>query len=129
MASDRKYLFIYCLILFLLFLWNVPLLDPDEPVYGETAKEMLATGDFLSPRIYGEFWYDKPPLFYWLEAASFSILGISTFSARLPSALIGALTVLYVWYETEKLFSRRTGFSRRPFWPHSWNLPSSPDRP
>lgn len=110
MASDRKYLFIYCLILFLLFLWNVPLLDPDEPVYGETAKEMLSTGDFLSPRIYGEFWYDKPPLFYWLEAASFSILGISTFSARLPSALIGALTVLYVWYETEKLFSRRTGF-------------------
>lgn len=110
MTADRKYLFVYCLLLFLLFLWNVPLLDPDEPVYGETAKEMLATGDWLSPRIYGEFWYDKPPLFYWLEALSFSVLGVSTFSARLPSALIAALTVLYVWHETEALFSRRTGF-------------------
>lgn len=56
----------------------------DEPVYGETAKEMLATGDWISPRIYGEFWYDKPPLFYWLEAISFSIFGVSTWAARLP---------------------------------------------
>lgn len=109
-TTDRKYLFAYCLILFLLFLWNVPLLDPDEPVYGETAKEMIATGDFLSPRIYGDFWYDKPPLFYWLETASFSVLGVSAFSARLPSALIAAGTVLYVWWQTEALFSRRIGF-------------------
>lgn len=110
MTRDRKFLFVYCLLLFLLFLWNVPLLDPDEPVYGETAKEMLATGDWLSPRIYGDFWYDKPPLFYWLEAISFSLLGVSTFSARLPSALIAAGTAIYVWRETEALFGRRVGF-------------------
>ena len=39
---------------------SIPLLDPDEPVYAETAREMLAAGDFLSPRIFGNFWYDKP---------------------------------------------------------------------
>lgn len=64
MKFDKKcvFLFLYCLLIYGAFLGLIPLLDPDEPVYGETAKEMLATGDFLSPRIYGEFWYDKPPL-------------------------------------------------------------------
>lgn len=109
-SSSRLYLFAYCLVLFLIFLGNVPLIDPDEPVYGATAKEMLATGDFLSPRIYGQYWYDKPPLFYWLEALSFSILGVSAFSARLPSALIAAFTVLYVWHVTEKTFNRRVAW-------------------
>ena len=110
MHTNKKILILYCLFLFLLFVGNVPLLDPDEPVYGETAKEMLATGDWLSPRIYGSFWYDKPPLFYWLEAVSFSLLGVSTFSARLPSALIAAGTVLYVYQSARRLFPERTAF-------------------
>ena len=69
MKFDKKCLFLslFCIVLYGAFLGTIPLLDPDEPVYGETAKEMMATGDFLSPRIYGEFWYDKPPLFYWLK--------------------------------------------------------------
>lgn len=102
------YLLVYCILLYLLFLGGVPLLDPDEPVYGETAKEMLATGDWLSPRIYGEFWYDKPPLFYWLEALSFSVFGTSTFTARLPSALIGMGTVLWLYKEAKALFPLKT---------------------
>ncbi len=110
MNNHKKILLFYCLSLFLLFLGNVPLLDPDEPVYGETAKEMLAAGDWLSPRIYGEFWYDKPPLFYWLEAAFFSIFGISTFSARLPSALIAAATVLYTYSAARRLLDEKTAF-------------------
>ena len=69
----------------------------DEPVYGETAKEMLLTGDWLSPRIYGEFWYDKPPLFYWLEAISFKLFGLSTWSARLPSVLATLITSIYLY--------------------------------
>lgn len=110
MNKQKTILLLYCLFLFLLFLGNVPLLDPDEPVYGETAKEMLATGDWLSPRIYGEFWYDKPPLFYWLEAAFFSVFGISTFSARLPSALIAAGTVLYTYSAARRLLDEKTAF-------------------
>lgn len=84
------FLFLFCLVLYGAFSGLIPLLDPDEPVYGETAKEMIATGDWISPQIYGEFWYDKPPLFYWLEAVSFSIFGVSTWAARLPSVLLGA---------------------------------------
>ena len=62
-------------IFLLPFLGAFPLIDPDEPVYGQTAREMLAAGDWLSPRIYGQFWYDKPPLFYWLEMISYSLFG------------------------------------------------------
>lgn len=110
--KDRNYtsLILYCALLYLLFLAGVPLLDPDEPVYGETAKEMLATGDWLSPRIYGDFWYDKPPLFYWLEAVSFSAFGVSTFTARLPSALVGLGTVLYLYHEAKAIWGNRIAF-------------------
>lgn len=109
-AKRTLFLLAYCLLLYLLFLWQVPLLDPDEPVYGETAKEMIGTGDFLSPRIYGDFWYDKPPLFYWMEAASFSLFGVSTLTARLPSALLGAASVLYLYRAARPLLGESAAF-------------------
>lgn len=102
------FLLLYTLAVCLLFAGNVPLLDPDEPVYGETAKEMIATGDFLSPRIYGAYWYDKPPLFYWLEVLSFSLFGVSEWSARFPSALCAAATVLYTYLAARRPFGEKT---------------------
>lgn len=109
MKFDKKclFLFLFCIVLYGAFLGTIPLLDPDEPVYGETAKEMMATGDFLSPRIYGEFWYDKPPLFYWLEALSFSLFGVSTWAARLPSLLLGAITPVYLYLSSRKLIGEK----------------------
>ena len=68
MSNKRKtclLLLCFGVLLYGTYLGLIPLLDPDEPVYGETAKEMLLTGDWLSPRIYGEFWYDKPPFIGW----------------------------------------------------------------
>ena len=100
-------LFLFCLALYGTFSGLIPLLDPDEPVYGETAKEMLSTGDWLSPRIYGEFWYDKPPLFYWLESISFTLFGVSTASARLPSILMGALLSPYLYLSMRKLVGEK----------------------
>jgi 4-amino-4-deoxy-L-arabinose transferase-like glycosyltransferase len=89
----------------------VPLLDPDEPVYAETAKEMLSVGDFVSPRIYGEYWYDKPPMYYWLVAASFSLFGVSEFASRFPSAVLAILGALYVYFAGSRLFGDRAGFT------------------
>ena len=100
-------IFVFALLLYGLFSDIIPLVDPDEPVYGETAKEMLLTGDWLSPRIYGEYWYDKPPLFYWLDAVSFSVFGVSTFAARFPSAIIGACTASYLYLFTRKLIGEK----------------------
>ncbi len=90
-------------------LGGVPLLDPDEPVYAETAKEMIAADDFVSPRIYGDYWYDKPPMYYWLVAAAFKLFGVSEFAARLPSAVLAILCALYVYYAVSRLFGARAG--------------------
>ena len=88
-------------------LGGVPLLDPDEPVYAQTAVEMLRTGDFVSPRIYGDFWYDKPPLYYWLTAASIAALGATETAARLPSALFGIAGALGVYFAGRGMLGRR----------------------
>ncbi|MCE5287413.1 MAG: glycosyltransferase family 39 protein [Pelosinus sp.] len=84
----------------------VPLLDPDEPVYAETPKEMYQFNDFVSPRIYGEYWYDKPPMYYWLVAASYKLFGVSEFSARFPSALLGVCCIWAVYFAVRRLFSQ-----------------------
>lgn len=89
---------------------GTPLLDPDEPVYAETAREMLQTGDFLSPRIFGDYWYDKPPMYYWLVALAFSIFGDGEFASRFPAALMGSGTAIMVYFAATKMFNERAGF-------------------
>ena len=69
-------------------LGGTPLLDPDEPVYGQIAREMVKTGQWLTPHLGGRPWFDKPPLFYWTSAAAMAVLGPTELAARLPSALV-----------------------------------------
>ncbi|WP_371363609.1 Undecaprenyl phosphate-alpha-4-amino-4-deoxy-L-arabinose arabinosyl transferase [Sporomusa rhizae] len=90
-------------------LGSSPLLDPDEPVYAETPKEMILFGDYISPRIYGEYWYDKPPMYYWLVAAAFKVFGVNEFAARFPSALLGVLCVLLVYRAGTRFFGQTAG--------------------
>lgn len=97
-------------IILLPFLGCFPLTDPDETVYGLTAKEMLHAGDWLSPQIYGHYWYDKPPLFYWLEMISYSIFGMSDYTSRLPSAFLGIGTILFVYIQGKSMFNRPIAF-------------------
>ncbi|MBP2643289.1 MAG: hypothetical protein H6Q67_1176 [Firmicutes bacterium] len=98
-----------CLMILFSNLGGIALLDPDEPVYAETAKEMIQFQDYLSPRIYGEFWYDKPPMYYWLAALSFKALGASEFAARLPSTLSALLCVILVSCYAAKKLNYRAG--------------------
>ena len=72
-------------------LGSLPLIDVDEPVYGQVGREMAHSGwsGWLSPHLGGQLWFDKPPLFYWLSALSMRVFGVSALSARLPSALLG----------------------------------------
>ncbi len=92
-------------------LGGIPLLDPDEPVYAETPKEMFIFNEFLSPRIYGDYWYDKPPMYYWLVAASYKIFGINEFAARFPSAVLAVACTLLVYQSGRRLFNERTGIA------------------
>ncbi|HWR43623.1 glycosyltransferase family 39 protein [Sporomusa sp.] len=110
---DSSFWIVAVIALLIMFfnLGSIPLLDPDEPVYAETPKEMMSFNEFLSPRIYGEYWYDKPPLYYWLVAGAFQIFGISEFSARFPSALLGVAGVLALYWFGRDLFNKRAAMA------------------
>ncbi len=73
---------------------TLPLIDRDEPRFAEASREMRQTGDFVIPRVNGEYRFDKPPLIYWCQAGSTALLGESDFSVRLPSALFAAATAV-----------------------------------
>lgn len=101
-------LFVAAVILFS-NIGDIPLLDPDEPVYAETPKEMLLYEEFISPRIYGDYWYDKPPMYYWLVAASYKLFGIHAFAARFPSVLMSLACIGVIFSAAGRMFSWRAG--------------------
>lgn len=100
------------LALLLFFSANGQLLitDPVESNYALTAGEMLASGDWLSPRIYGNYWYDKPWLFYGELLAAFRFFGETPFAARFFPAVFGTIGVLQTYWFAQELYNRRTGF-------------------
>ena len=81
--------FIIFLVFYLFGNNMLPVTDPVESNYALTAKEMVLSGDWLSPQIYGTYWYDKPIMIYWLIAIGFKIFGIADWVVRLPSAFFG----------------------------------------
>src|ERR1700676_368672 len=67
---------------------------PDEPRYAWIARDMAETGDWVTPRLYGHPWFEKPPLYYWGAAICFKLFGVSEAAARLPSAISALLATL-----------------------------------
>jgi 4-amino-4-deoxy-L-arabinose transferase-like glycosyltransferase len=83
------------------------LFDVDEAVFSEATREMVASGDYGTPRYNGANRFDKPILFYWIQAASFRVLGISELSARLPSAIAAILLALACHLFARRLWGER----------------------
>jgi 4-amino-4-deoxy-L-arabinose transferase-like glycosyltransferase len=81
---------------------------PDEPRYAWIARDMAETGDWVTPRLYGKPWFEKPPLFYWGAALSFKFLGVSEASARLPSAISALLATLALAWLAWRLYGAET---------------------
>ncbi len=69
----------------------------DENFYYESSKNMVETGDWLTPRYYGKPRFQKPFLYYWFVASSFKAFGTGWLAARLPSILLAAFVVLFVY--------------------------------
>ena len=95
-------------------LWFGPLgyrdlVHPDEGRYSEISREMLATGDWVTPRLDTLKYFEKPPLQYWATAAAFAAFGESDFVARLFTALTGFLAVLAVWFTGRRLWGPLAG--------------------
>lgn len=108
--SDIKILFFSCIGLFFLGSWVFPVTDPTECCYTLTAKEMLESGDFFSPRIYGNYWYDKPIFFYWELIAAYKIFGINDFASRFFPAVFATLGIFLTYFFGIKIFNRKIGF-------------------
>ena len=103
-------IFLVGLCFYMAFSWAMPITDPVESNYALTAKEMLQSGDWLSPRIYGQVWFDKPALIYWMLLISYKLFGVTDFAARLPSAVFSAASLALVdWFVRALGYGRRTG--------------------
>ncbi len=88
-----------------------PLLDPDEGRYAEIPREMVATGDWITPRLDGLKYFEKPPLQYWASAAAYSMFGFSEWTARLWTVGLAFLCLPMVFAWTSRLFGQAAGFA------------------
>ncbi|HEV7518506.1 MAG TPA: glycosyltransferase family 39 protein, partial [Thermoanaerobaculia bacterium] len=83
--------------------------SPDEGRYAEIPREMVATGDWITPRLNGVKYFEKPPLFYWLEAGALRLFGPGEWAVRLAPALFALLGILAVYAAGRRLFGRQAG--------------------
>lgn len=96
-------------ILYFVWLGSYPFFTPDEGRYSEVAREMLASGDFITPRVNGVAFLDKPVLYYWLQAAAMYLFGVHEWSVRFFPAVYGIVGCLSIYLAGRRLFSRQTG--------------------
>jgi dolichol-phosphate mannosyltransferase len=89
---------------------SYPLVEPDEGRYAEVVREMVASRDWIIPRLHQVPFYDKPPLFYWLVAGSYRLFGVHEWAARLVPALAAFLTVLACFLLGRRLVGTRPAF-------------------
>jgi 4-amino-4-deoxy-L-arabinose transferase-like glycosyltransferase len=87
----------------------LPLIDRDEPRFAEASREMRQSGDFIIPRVNGEYRFDKPPLIYWCQVGSALLLGESDFSVRFPSVLFAAATAVVTAIWGARLYGPKVG--------------------
>ena len=109
-ANPRQWFLICTVIAVIWFLglnWR-PLLTPDEGRYAEIGREMAASGDFITPRLNGLKYFEKPPLHYWLTALAFKAFGVSDWIVRLLSALYGFGTAVLAYVALLWLRDRAT---------------------
>ena len=86
------------------------LFQTDEGRYAEIPREMLATGDWVTPRLDGLKYFEKPPLQYWATATAYSVFGESNATSRLWTALMGFLGILMTAFAARRLFDARTAW-------------------
>ena len=96
-------------LLFLPFLGHVHLFDWDEINFAECAREMIVSKDYLLVQIDFKPFWEKPPLFIWMQMLSMQLFGINEYAARFPNALMGNVTLVTLFYVGKKVASERIG--------------------
>lgn len=111
--QSKKYLTIIILsgiFFFIPFLGRVHLFDWDEINFAESAREMIVTGNYHRVQVNFQPFWEKPPLFFWLQAGSMKLFGINEFAARLPNALFGIITLATLFVIGKKHKNPTFGF-------------------
>lgn len=101
---------IFSFILFIIGSCGLPITDTVESNYAQTAKEMLIANNWISPQIYGRYWYDKPILYYLELMLSFKLFGFTEIAARIPGAVFGTLSILFTYNFSTKIYNQKIGF-------------------
>ena len=86
------------------------LLGPDEPRYASVGREMAHSGDWITPRLWGEPWFEKPALLYWMTATGFRLGLPAELAARLPVALLAVLFLVFYWRILRSEFGGRAAW-------------------
>jgi len=108
-AHHILFLLVVAGCLFFAGLGRLPLLEPDEGRNAEVAREMLASGDWITPHFNTFPYLDKPAVYFWLVATSLKLGGISEWAARAPSALMALATLLLVWFLARRMLGDSAG--------------------
>ena len=104
---------VLCALVFFYGLGSLPFLGPDEPRYAQVAREMYASGDWITPRLAGIHWFEKPALTYWLAALGYTLFGVSEFAelaARVGVAVLASAGVLLLYVFGRRLHSAQFGY-------------------
>jgi 4-amino-4-deoxy-L-arabinose transferase-like glycosyltransferase len=94
---------------YLIWLGSHPLFTPDEGRYCEVAREMILTQDYITPRLNGVAFLDKPILYYWLQVSAIKVFGLKEWALRFWPAVMGILGGVSTYIAGRILFNRRTG--------------------
>lgn len=109
LLRDIVFLGLALMVFYTLWLGSYPLFTPDEGRYSEVAREMMATHDYITPRVDGVAFLDKPVLYYWLQAAAMRLFGIKEWAVRFFPVVFGVFGCLLTYLSGRRLFDRRTG--------------------
>lgn len=103
-------LLLLCAVVFFYGLGRLPFIGPDEPRYAEVSREMYATGDWITPRLGGIKWFEKPALTYWVLAAGYALFGENEFGARFGVAVVATFGALLLYFFGRRMRSARFGY-------------------
>ncbi|MBN3887536.1 MAG: glycosyltransferase family 39 protein [Nostoc sp.] len=92
------WLILICWVAFGWNLGNIGLIDETEPLFAEASRQMLVTGDWITPFFDGETRFDKPALIYWCQAIAYYVIGVNEWAVRLPSAIAAFGLVCFGFY-------------------------------
>ena len=111
LAARTGWVALICATLYICYfshLGAIGFVGPDEPRYAWIARDMAETGDWVTPRLYGKPWFEKPPLYYWGAAICFKLFGVSEAAARLPSAISALLATLAMAWLAWRIYGAET---------------------